>query len=246
LAAKRVKSRKTFCRSLATLELTQAELAVALLWFYRQAQQYEERAATELADDLREEGFPRPNSSRLHDDLRRSKFTIKGRRKGTFQLDVRRVPSLDERYQKVLGVTEVEVDGAIVPSEWVAGRFYLERLCRQINGAYEYGFYDASAVLCRRLMESLIVETYIAAGLQHEIKPAGAFLMLDGLIAHIRSHKTIVLGRSSPKTMQAVKELGDTAAHDRTYVTQQKDVDDLKLAYRKLIQELLTLGGVIK
>ena len=46
--------------------------------------------------------------------------------------------------------------------------------------------------------------------------------------------------------MDEVKRLGDTAAHDRTYITQQVDIDDLKARYRKLVAELLVLAGVKK
>lgn len=154
---------------------------------------------------------------------------------------------LDGRYQQTLGVVETKVEGAVLPPEWFQGtRFYLEKLCHQINGAYEYGFYDASAVLSRRLMESLIIDIYIHKGIHHEIKPGGTFLMLDGLITHIRSHRSIVLSRNAPKSMEAIKQLGDTAAHDRTYITQAKDLDDVKMLYRRLIQELLTLAGIMK
>jgi hypothetical protein len=44
--------------------------------------------------------------------------------------------------------------------------------------------------------------------------------------------------------MTEVKVLGDTAAHDRTYITQQQDVDDVKFATRKMISELLKLSGI--
>ncbi len=242
-----MKTREAFCRALAALELSHCERGVALLWFYRQTQQFEERTAADLADDLRDEGFPRPNPTRLHRELARSRFTILGRRSKTFQPDLRRMADLDGRYLHLLGVVEVKVEGAVLPPEWFQGtRFYLEKLCHQINGAYEYGFYDASAVLSRRLMESLIIDVYVYKGIHHEIKPGGTFLMLDGLITHIRNHKSIVLSRNAPKSMEAIKQLGDTAAHDRTYITQAKDLDDAKASYRRLIQELLTLAGLMK
>lgn len=242
-----MKTREAFCRALATLELSHCERGIALLWFYRQTQQFEERTAADLADDLRDEGFPRPNPTRLHRELARSRFTIRGRRSKTFQLDLRRMADLDGRYLHLLGVVEVKVEGAVLPPEWFRGtRFYLEKLCHQINGAYEYGFYDASAVLSRRLMESLIIDVYVHKGIHHEIKPGGTFLMLDGLITHIRNHKSIVLSRTAPKSMEAIKQLGDTAAHDRTYITQAKDLDDAKASYRRLIQELLTLAGMME
>ena len=31
-----------------------------------------------------------------------------------------------------------------------------------------------------------------------------------------------------PKTMKEIKQIGDTASHDRTYITEQTDIDDIK------------------
>jgi hypothetical protein len=44
--------------------------------------------------------------------------------------------------------------------------------------------------------------------------------------------------------MKNIKDIGDTAAHDRTYITQQTDIDDLKSKYRRLIKELLVLSKI--
>jgi hypothetical protein len=44
--------------------------------------------------------------------------------------------------------------------------------------------------------------------------------------------------------MDEVKRLGDTAAHDRTYITHQVDIDELKSRCRRMIAELLRLSGV--
>ena len=42
---------------------------------------------------------------------------------------------------------------------------YIVNIVYQINGTYEYGWYDACAVMLRRLMESLIIEAYIDKGI---------------------------------------------------------------------------------
>lgn len=221
-----MKTKAEFMRELAPIDLSELERAIALLWYYRESQDFEERAASELADDLRVEGYPRPNVTRLHENLSRSRFTIKGRRPGTFQIDVRQAAELDNRFGKLLGLKTVAVRGDVLPTEMVAGtRLYLERLVHQINGSYECGFYDACAVLCRRLMESLLIEVYISSKRPHEIQLNGTFFMLDRLISHIRGDRAVVLSRNSPKTMEDIKEVGDTAAHDRVYITLQRDID---------------------
>ena len=240
-------SRSGFSGKLAKLPLLHLERAIALLWYYRQTQEYEERTPKDLASDLREEGFPKPNITRLKEGLRRSRFTVKGRREGSFQIDVRKVSELEQKYGNLLHKLRVDVAGSIIPTEWVAGtRRYLEQLIHQINGCYEYGFYDACAALARRVMESLIIEVYINQKRHHEIQSCGVFLPLERLIGKITSDKKIPLGRNTPKAMIETKQLGDTAAHDREYITPQIDIDDHKAKYRRMIQELLEKACIRK
>lgn len=239
--------RARFARAIASLKLSPSERAVAFLWYYRQTQEFEERTASELANDLRDEGFPKPNVTRLNHDLARSRFTIKGRRPRSFQIDVRRLSDLEQKYGSFLQTKRIEVKGSVIPPNWVAGtRVYLEQLVHQINGSYEFGFYDACAAMSRRLMESLIIEVYIHHGRQHEIQHNGVFFRLEKLIAHVRSDKTLTLGRNTPKTMTEVKELGDTAAHDRVYITSKQDIDDIRARYRRMLQDLLSACGIRK
>ena len=232
--------RSSFARGIASLDLSHTERAIALLWYYRQTQEFEERTATELANDLHDEDFPKPNASRLNRDLTRSRLTIKGRRPGSFQIDVRRLSELEEKFGKFLKIKKVHVQDSVIPNDWVRGtRLYLESLVHQINGSYDYGFYDACATMIRRLMESLIIEIYIHCGRHHEIQNDGVFLGLERLIAHVRADQKLTLGRNTPKTMTEVKQIGDTAAHDRVYITSKQDIDDMISKYRRMLQDLL-------
>ena len=242
-----MKSRKEFCTDLAELKLTHPERAIALIWFYRQSQEFEERSASDIASDLHDEGFPKPHVTKLKEGLKKSKYVVNGKRKGTFQLDVRRIKELDDNYSETLGMRRVVVTGAILPTETVAGtRAYLEKMVYQINGSYESGFYDASAVLCRRLMESLIIEVYISQKRQQDIQKNGVFFFLDALIKYISNDNSITLGRNTPKTMLEIKQVGDNAAHDRVYITKKEDIDDIKAKYRRMISDLLVSSGIKK
>lgn len=236
--------RKKFAALLAELKLKHVDRAVAFLWFYRQTQDFEERSAKDLADDLHQEDFPRPKTTRLHKELTKDKRTTKGHRAGTFQLDVRKIAELDKVYAPLLKLKRVEVSDSVLPSEWIAGHRYFERMVHQINGAYDYEFFDCCAVLCRRMMESLIIQVFLSKGLGDEIRQDGLFIQLEQLIAHITNHKAITLGRNAPKDMKYIKDLGDTAAHDRNYITPQQDIDDLKFKIRRTIQELIHQAGI--
>jgi DNA-binding ferritin-like protein len=95
-------------------------------------------------------------------------------------------------------------------------------------------------------MESLIIEIYIYNGRHHEIQNDGVFLGLEKLIAHVRADRKLTLGRNTPKTMTDVKQVGDTAAHDRVYITSKQDIDDLLTRYRRMLQDLLASCGIRK
>lgn len=62
-----MKTRTDFAQALAKQELSHVDRAIGLLWYYRHSQEYEERSASELATDLHDEGFPKPNVTRLHE-----------------------------------------------------------------------------------------------------------------------------------------------------------------------------------
>ena len=240
-----MKSRAEFLRQLGGSNVTHAERAIALIWYYRETQEYEERSAAELSKDLRDEGFAQINVSRLENDLRRSRFLVRGRQARTFQINLRRLAELDERYENMLDRKKVNVTETVIPATWVAGtRSYLEQIVYQINGSYEFGFYDACATLCRRLMEILIIEIYISQKRHQEIQTNGMFLPLEKLISHIQNDSQLVLGRNNVRTMNEVKLLGDSAAHDRTYITRQDEIDEIKAKYCRMINELLLLSGI--
>jgi hypothetical protein len=243
---KAMNDRKTFSSELAKLTLAHVDRAVAFLWYYRNSQEFDERSAGELAKDIHDDGFPKPNVTRLREDLKKSKFTISGKRKQTFQIDLRRIDALDEKYSKLLNVKKYTPTSYIIPKEDVdKTRKYLEKIVHQINSSYELGFYDCCAAMMRRLMESLIIEVYISEKRKDEIQNAGSFFMLDALIHYICSDSAITLSRNSPKTMKAIKQIGDTAAHDRVYITNKQDIDDITSSYRKLIHELLVISKVL-
>lgn len=240
-------SREEYSKRLAKLDLSHVDRAIAFLYYYRETQEYEERSASDLTADLHDEGFPRPNVTRLRDGLAGSRLTTRGSKPGFFRIDLRKLDDVAEQYEPLLERKQVSVSKYVIPPDWLTGtRAYLEQMIYQINAAYEYGMFDASAVLMRRFMESLIIEIYIYEKRHHDIQTGGAFYMLERLISHITTDAKVSLSRNAPKTMREVKQLGDTAAHDRTYITPQVDIDDVRSRYRRLIQELLVKAGVTK
>ena len=107
----RMSSRKAFLTQLAKLETTHLDRAIALLWYYRQVQEFEERTASELANDLNDEGFPKPNVTRLDASLVKGKYAVRGRRAKSLKLDLRYLLELDELYSSLLGIRTVKLNG---------------------------------------------------------------------------------------------------------------------------------------
>lgn len=142
---------------------------------------------------------------------------------------------------------ETIVPDKILPADWFADtRKYLEALVHQINGGYEFGFYDSSAVMMRRLMETLLIEVFVSRNRANEIKAGSNFLALDEIIKRAFAEADFHWNRNSKRDAEAIKRLGDVAAHDRAYITHKNDIDDLAQRYRRLVDELIKLSGVKK
>jgi hypothetical protein len=129
-------------------------------------------------------------------------------------------------------------------------RGYIEQISLQFNGCYEHGWYDACAVMMRKLIEILIIACYENVKHEEEIKGAGGdFLMLSGLVDKViaDSGKYWNLGRETKKALPQIKALGDRSAHTRRYLSTKQDVDKvLNEGFRVAIEDLLNISGYKK
>jgi hypothetical protein len=122
-------------------------------------------------------------------------------------------------------------------------RGYIERIANQINGAYENGWYDACAVLLRRLLETLIIESFEAHGIANRIQnTTGDFFYLRDLIDKLQKETAWNLSRSAKQALPKLKEIGDKSAHSRRFVAQRGDIQPLILDIRTVVQELLFIS----
>lgn len=135
---------------------------------------------------------------------------------------------------------------SVIPLSVVRGtRGYIERVANQINGAYENGWYDACAVMIRRVLETLIVESYEHHNLAVNIKNAtGDFFYLGDLIDKCLQETSWNLSRNCKQAMPKLKDIGDKSAHSRRYNAHRGDIDPLLLDIRLFVQELVYLAGL--
>lgn len=127
-------------------------------------------------------------------------------------------------------------------------RGYLEKVAIQINQTYEQTCYDACAVMVRRLVEILIIETFEAHGKSAIIKDSnGDYFMLNDLISRFQAESWPQNpSRNLKKSLLELKGIGDKSAHSRFYNAQRSDIDDVKVQLRGVAEELLYLSKIKK
>jgi len=135
--------------------------------------------------------------------------------------------------------------GALLPLNIVSGaRPYMIAIARQALGCYEQGWYDASAVMLRRLLETLIIETFENHGLAQKIKDGkGDFLPLKEIVDQLLTETAWNLSRNAKTALPKLKRLGDLAAHSRRFLVDKTDIDKLQEGLRIGLQELVHLAA---
>ena len=121
-----------------------------------------------------------------------------------------------------------------------AKRGYLVSVGRQMNGAYGMSWYDAAAVMMRRLVEISIIEAFEAKGVEGKIKDAaGNYVQLSDLISKALAESSFSLSRNAKKALPGLRDLGHMSAHGRYFTAQKTDVDAVQPGCRIVIEEFL-------
>lgn len=236
---------KAFAAQLARLGLSETGHAIALLWYLEETSAVAEATAADLADlmhDLALRG--RVNISRLARQLAINRDVIRAKG-GAFRIRLASKARLTERYAELAAIkTAPRIDPQVIsPAEFEGARPYMRSLVEQINGTFQFAFYDACAVLCRRLMETLLIEAFEQNEQASAIRTADGYMQLGDLIRLAASGRYIKLARGTHAAMQAIKKVGDTAAHHRTYITKELDLDDqFRLKLRLVLSDLIHIA----
>ncbi|MEO6045424.1 MAG: DUF4145 domain-containing protein [Tepidiformaceae bacterium] len=112
-----------------------------------------------------------------------------------------------------------------------------------MNGSYEKGYYDACAVMIRRLLETLIIEAFEHAKDSAAIQAAnGEFVFLRDLIDAALAQPSWNLGRNCKQAMPRLKDVGDKSAHSRRFLAHRSDIEKVTSDLRTVVQELVLLA----
>ena len=150
--------------------------------------------------------------------------------------------------QVILPPSEVTIslDQPVLPNSLFRNtRGYIDKIAIQINRTYKETCYDACAVMIRRLVEILIIESFEKNGLASKIKNAnGNYYFLEDLINITLKEKSWSLGRNSKSGLRKFKKIGDQSAHSRRYNARREYIDDVIIVLRTVSEELLYLSGL--
>jgi hypothetical protein len=126
------------------------------------------------------------------------------------------------------------------------GRGYLVHIARQMNGSFVQGWYDACAVMMRRLVETSIIEAYEARGIQAKIKNAnGDYFQLTELVKHALAEPTFNLSRNTKTHLPQLRDVGHMSAHGRFFTAQRPDVEKVRQGCRVVVEEFLHIAGLL-
>jgi hypothetical protein len=125
-------------------------------------------------------------------------------------------------------------------------RGYLVTVGRQMNGCYEQGWFDACAVMMRRLVEISIIEAFEATNLAAKIKDHDDnYLMLSDLVSKAMAETTWTLSRNAKKHLPQLRNTGHMSAHGRYFHARREDLDKLQDGCRVVVEEFLHHAGLL-
>ncbi|MEA4875637.1 DUF5677 domain-containing protein [Anaerorhabdus sp.] len=196
-------------------------------------------------------GFNPPNTSRLKEKITKGKnkvLMISKENKGSLEF----IPLILQKLEKEYGLLwndtiSIESNSEILDEMKFCGkRHYLDRLIKQINHTYKNNCYDACAILLRRLFEVVLVLAYQHTNIDDEIKDSSGkgYVMLEQIVTNAKVNSTLKLSRIKNE-FDTFRKIGNFSAHNITYTAGKKDIDDIKLNYRVMLEELYSKAGLI-
>ncbi|MBE9169933.1 hypothetical protein IQ238_21225 [Pleurocapsales cyanobacterium LEGE 06147] len=233
-----------FCIRLNQLELSNAQRALAILWFHDYETMGVYMKASALACIIYKAGLGNPNPKQLKEAIAKTKLVLKS--DPGFKLKPTERDTIRSWLVPIFEGVAADVDlehGYLPEAIWKNTRGYIEKIAFQVNGCFQYGFYDGASVLLRRLVETLIIECYKHDKTQVRIADSdGNYFMLSRIIADAVDQSGLLLGRETKSVLRELKAIGDRAAHNRQYNTVRADLEKIRLGVRLVVDELIQLA----
>ncbi len=125
-------------------------------------------------------------------------------------------------------------------------RSHFTAIGRQMNGCYEASWYDACAVMLRRLLETSIIEAFESHKLAEKITDKdGNYFQLSGLVSTLLAEGSWKLSRNTRAALPKLRDLGHISAHSRYFVAQKSDIERIQFDCRVVVEELLRISKLL-
>jgi hypothetical protein len=239
-----------FCEVVKNSNRKNAEKALTVLWYFDHGEPGIAKSAGQLTRVLDDHHIGSPNQTTLAEAIRKTKLANESKSGFSLKPGSRKIirdwlPDLD-------GIQPV-IDhglGYLPEPIWRNTRGYIEEVCRELNGSFHHAYYNAAAVMLRRLLETLIIEAYEHLGRETEIKDGGGnYLMLSDLAERAcgeKGHKGVNLGRDSKKALKEARNVGNWSAHARRFLAHARDLTRFQAEMRLLVQELIQISDLVR
>jgi hypothetical protein len=110
---------------------------------------------------------------------------------------------------------------------------------------YKHDMPDACALVCRRLVELLLIKSFEANGKESVILDGNEdFVGLGAIIGQAKSGKHFKLDKDTKTVLEDVYRLGNDAAHSEFYAIQKRDFDKFGHLMDKALSELLNKAKI--
>jgi hypothetical protein len=240
-----------FCEVVKKLERSNAEKALAVLWYHDRQKSDVAMTSGQLTKVLTDYHVGTPNATQLAEAIRKTKLA--GDSKSGFSLKPGSRKVIHDWLPAGIDGMQPAMDhstGYLSDAVWIGTRGYIESVCKQLNGCFRAAYYDAASVMLRRLMETLVIEAYEHLKRESEIKDGdGNYFMLKHLVERANGrppHPGLNLGRDAKKNLEDVKALGDKSAHNRRFVAHAPDLVNIQSGVRTAVQELIQIANLKK
>lgn len=226
----------------------QAEKALLLCYYhYKETSEvfFDMKGIQELFSDA---GYNTINPSRVKKTvINKNYMRIPNGYKTVMEFVPTKLQELEKEYSQ-LWTNNEEIDSnseLIDQSKFCQKRGYLDKLIQQINNTYANNCYDATAILMRRLFEILLILSYQNLKIDNEIKTKDGqgYFMLEKIVTNAIGNSTLHLSRIKNR-FDDFRKVGNYSAHNITYIATKKDIDDIKLEYRVMLEELYNKAGL--
>jgi hypothetical protein len=243
-------SLENFCELVRKLDKRNAEKAIAVLWYFDQAQSDVVKTSGQLTKVLDDHHIGTPNQTSLAEGIRKTKLAFES--KSGFSLKPGSRKMIRDWLPELHGVQPaIDQNSGYLPEPiWRNTRGYIEEVCRELNGSFHHAYYNAAAVMLRRLLETLIIEAYEHLDRDAEIKDgSNNYLMLSELADRAcgeHGHRGLNLGRDSKKALKEARSLGNWSAHARRFIAHAVDLTRVQSGMRLLVQDLIQAAELMK